>query len=134
MVRGVSARKTARRRRPLLPLVALAAVTAVLLAACGGATGSGSSGDPKNAKEVHLGVILPLTGSTAQNGNNSRQGIELAADLINKSGGIKSMNGAQIKLDIADATSDPAKAASAATSFVSKGPHRWRSSAHTLAD
>ena len=68
MVRGVSARKTARRRRPLLPLVALAAVTAVLLAACGGATGSGSSGDPKNAKEVHLGVILPLTGSTAQNG------------------------------------------------------------------
>jgi len=121
MVRGVSARKTARRRRPLLPLVALAAVTAVLLAACGGATGSGSSGDPKNAKEVHLGVILPLTGSTAQNGNNSRQGIELAADLINKSGGIKSMNGAQIKLDIADATSDPAKAASAATSFVSKG-------------
>jgi len=44
----------------------LAAVTAVLLAACGGATGSGSSGDPKNAKEVHLGVILPLTGSTAR--------------------------------------------------------------------
>jgi branched-chain amino acid transport system substrate-binding protein len=93
---------------------------ATVLAACGGAGDAGSS-DPKKAKEVTLGVILPLTGSTAQNGNNSRKGIELAADLINADGGIKSMNGAKIKLDIADATSDPAKAASAATKFVSKG-------------
>jgi branched-chain amino acid transport system substrate-binding protein len=107
-------------RRRALPLVAVAA-GALLATSCGGAGGSGSSGDAKNVKEVTLGVILPLTGSTAQNGNNSRKGIELAADLINAAGGIKSMNGAKIKLDIADATSDPAKAASAATRFVSKG-------------
>jgi len=94
---------------------------ATLLPACGpGLSGSGK-GDDKNADEVRLGVILPLTGSTAQNGNNSRKGIELAAELINKAGGIKSMDGAKIKLDVADATSDPAKAASAATQFLSKG-------------
>ncbi len=110
----------ARRGRRLLSLAALTAVV-TLLAACGGGGGPASSGNATNATEVRLGVILPLTGSTAQNGNNSRQGIELAADLINKAGGIKSMNGAKIKLDIADATSDPAKAASAATDFVSKG-------------
>ncbi len=118
MVRATSTGSAPRPRR-LLPVAALAAV-ATLLAACGGG-GSGSTGDATKATEVRLGVILPLTGSTAQNGNNSRQGIELAADLINKAGGIKSMNGAKIKLDIADATSDPAKAASAATDFLSKG-------------
>ena len=106
-------------RRPVVGVIAMA-VGATLVAGCGGSGGSNSQ-DAKNVKEVTLGVILPLTGSTAQNGNNSRKGIELAADLINASGGIKSMNGAKIKLDVADATSDPAKAASAATRFVSKG-------------
>lgn len=119
MVRAPST-GAARRGRRLPSLAALTAVV-TLLAACGGGGGPASSGNATNATEVRLGVILPLTGSTAQNGNNSRQGIELAADLINKAGGIKSMNGARIKLDIADATSDPAKAASAATDFVSKG-------------
>jgi len=108
------------RPRRVMPVVALTAVTA-LLAACGSGAGTGSAADSTKATEVRLGVILPLTGSTAQNGNNSRQGIELAAEMINKAGGIKSMNGAKIKLDVADATSDPAKAASAATEFVSKG-------------
>ncbi len=105
-------------RRRFLGAVA-AAATATLLAACGGNGSSSANG--QDAKEVTLGVILPLTGSTAQNGNNSRQGIELAVELINKAGGIKSMKGAKIKLDIADASSDPAEAASAATKFVSKG-------------
>jgi len=119
MVRAPST-GSARRPRRLPSLAALTAV-ATLLTACGGGGGPASSANATKATEVRLGVILPLTGSTAQNGNNSRQGIELAADLINKAGGIKSMNGAKIKLDIADATSDPAKAASAATDFVSKG-------------
>jgi branched-chain amino acid transport system substrate-binding protein len=66
-------------------------------------------------------VILPLTGATAQNGNNSRKGIELAVASINEAGGIKSMGGAQIELDVADATSDPVKAASAATQFLTRG-------------
>lgn len=96
--------------------VALVAAASLLLSACGGDEGSGGSGD-----EVRLGAVLPLTGATAQNGNNSRKGIELAVKLINESGGIKSMDGAKIKLDVADATSDPAKAASATTQYLAKG-------------
>lgn len=112
------------RRKSIAPrrFVALSVLTAAvtLVAACGSGTSGSGNGDAK-VEEVRLGVILPLTGSTAQNGNNSRKGIELAVDLINQAGGIKSMGGAKIKLDIADATSDPAKAASAATQFLSKG-------------
>jgi branched-chain amino acid transport system substrate-binding protein len=70
---------------------------------------------------VKLGAILPLTGSTAQNGNNSLRGIELAVEQINAAGGIKSMGGAKIELSSADATSDPAKAANAASQFLATG-------------
>lgn len=82
-----------------------------------GAAGSGSSG----GKEVVVGVILPLTGANAQNGQNSLRGIQLVADEINSSGGIKSMGGAKIKLQVADATSDPTRAASATQQFLSGG-------------
>jgi branched-chain amino acid transport system substrate-binding protein len=70
---------------------------------------------------VRLGVILPLTGATAQNGNNARKGTELAAELINQAGGIKSMGGATIKLDVVDSTSDATEAANKATQFLTQG-------------
>lgn len=118
-----SVRPRWRRRPPAnrsLRLLAVATAAAMLLVACGD-DGNESGGTGTNVENVRIGVILPLTGSTAQNGNNSRKGIELAAELINEAGGIESMGGAKIKLDIADATSDPAKAASAATEFLSRG-------------
>lgn len=108
-------------RFPALRALAVVAAGVTMLSACGSGGSPSGGGNAAKVKEVHLGVILPLTGSTAQNGNNSRQGIELAADLINKAGGIKSMGGAKIKLDIADSTSDPAQAASKATQFLSRG-------------
>lgn len=73
------------------------------------------------ADDIVIGTILPLTGATAQNGENSLRGIQLAVDEINAAGGIKSMGGAKLKLTSADATSDPAKAASVATNFLSRG-------------
>lgn len=82
---------------------------------------AGSNDTAAGEKEVHIGVVLPLTGATAQNGNNALKGTELAAELINASGGIKSMGGAKVVLDVADATSDPAQAATVATQFLSKG-------------
>lgn len=113
---GVPAR--IRRFRP----VAIVAVAAMMLAACGGdGGGGGGTGDASEVDSVRLGAILPLTGATAQNGNNSRKGIELAVETINADGGIKSLDGAKIELDVADATSDPARAASAATQFLTRG-------------
>jgi branched-chain amino acid transport system substrate-binding protein len=108
------------RSRVLWQTAAISATLAMALSACSSGGGETPGGD-KKVDTVHLGAILPLTGSTAQNGNNSLHGIELAVQQINDAGGIKSMGGAKIELSTADATSDAAKAASAATQFLTKG-------------
>lgn len=108
-----------RGRRTAWRAAAIGTALALALTAC--ASGSGDSSTDKSVKSVKIGAILPLTGATAQNGNNSLRGIELAVEQINSAGGIKSMGGAKLELSTADATSDPAKAANAATQFLSKG-------------
>ena len=69
-------------------------------------------------KSVNVGVILPLSGGNAQFGINSRQGIELVADEINASGGLKGLGGAKINLIVADSTSAPANAATVAQRMI----------------
>ena len=62
------------RARAVSTVAALAAGV-TLLAGCGGGGASATGGSASGVKQVHLGVILPLTGSTAQNGNNSLNGL-----------------------------------------------------------
>ena len=69
---------------------------------------------------VNIGVIQPLSGANAQFGINSRNGIELVADAINATGGIKALGGAKINLVVADATSNPAAAAVAAQRLITQ--------------
>lgn len=71
-------------------------------------------------KAVNVGVILPLSGANAQFGVNSRQGIELVADEINASGGLKGLGGAKINLIIADSTSTPNNAATVAQRLIAE--------------
>lgn len=82
---------------------------------------SGGSSSSANGNEIKIGVVLPLTGNDAQHGENSRRGIELAAEMINEAGGIESMEGAKISLEVRDATSDPTKSASAMQELLSSG-------------
>ncbi len=98
--------------------LAAAGIAAVVGLAC--PVASSVAADAKNPESITIGTILPLTGATAQNGENSLRGIQLAVEEINAAGGIKSMGGAKLKLTVADATSNPAKAASAAINFLSK--------------
>lgn len=74
----------------------------------------------QNGGDINVGVVLPLTGASAQFGINSRNGLELAVERLNASGGIKSMGGAKIKLIVADATSAPTAAATAAQRLISQ--------------
>jgi len=69
---------------------------------------------------VHIGVIQPLSGANAQFGINCRDGIELVADAINATGGIKALGGAKINLVVTDATSNPTRAPDVAQHLITQ--------------
>ncbi len=48
--------------------------------------------------EVRIGVLLPLSGPDAIDGENQRRAFEMAAEDINAQGGIKSMGGARVRM------------------------------------
>lgn len=71
------------------------------------------------AEEVEIGALLPLTGAVADIGMHSRQGMEWAAEQINKNGGIKSLDGATLQLVFADSQSEPQAGLSAMQKLIS---------------
>ena len=84
-------------------------VVASLLSAC---QQNGGGGD-----KVRVGVFMSLTGSTANFGISSTNGIKMAADEVNKAGGI---NGKQIDVLVQDDRSDASEAATIVTKFVTQ--------------
>lgn len=56
---------------------------------------------------IKLGILQPVTGALAQDGEYGRLGAEAAIAEINATGGIKSMGGAQIQMVFGDARSAP---------------------------
>jgi branched-chain amino acid transport system substrate-binding protein len=90
------------------------------LAGAGALSAGAASSAFGEARPVNIGVILPLSGANARFGINSRNGIELAADGVNAAGGVKALGGAKINLIVADATSTPDTAATAAERLVAQ--------------
>jgi branched-chain amino acid transport system substrate-binding protein len=66
---------------------------------------------------VRIGVFMSLTGTTANFGISSVNGIKLATDEVNAAGGI---NGKQIELLVQDDRSDANEAATIVTKFVTQ--------------
>jgi branched-chain amino acid transport system substrate-binding protein len=88
-----------------------------------GALSAGAATAPSafgQAKPINVGAILPLSGANAQFGVNSRNGIELVTDQINAAGGVKALGGAKINLIVADSTSTPTAAATAAQRLITQ--------------
>jgi branched-chain amino acid transport system substrate-binding protein len=82
----------------------------VLRAAAAATTLAGFPGlvlGQSSPKTVKIGLIFPMTGMFAYNGEQSMAGAKLAADEINAKGGIKSLGGARIELVIGDSQSKP---------------------------
>ena len=77
-------------------------------------------------KEVEVALIVPLSGPWARQGVLERMGAEMAIDDINKSGGIKALGGAKMKLIISDAGDSAEKAKNAAQRLVAQNPERRR--------
>jgi len=69
----------------------------------------GSVGSALGAQEVRIALFVILSGSGADLGEQSRAGAVMAIEDINKSGGIKALEGAELKLLIADVTTTYSK-------------------------
>lgn len=68
--------------------------------------------------DVVIGLIAPVTGPVAAYGNQVKNGVETAIDVINKAGGIK---GEKIVLKIADDAGEPKQGVSAANQLIGEG-------------
>ena len=68
--------------------------------------------------DVVIGLIAPVTGPVAAYGNQVKNGVETAIDVINKAGGIK---GEKITLKIADDAGEPKQGVSAANQLIGDG-------------
>jgi branched-chain amino acid transport system substrate-binding protein len=73
-------------------------------------------------KEVKVGVIAPMSGPWARQGDLLVKGANLAIDRINAEGGIKSLGGAKMKLLIFDAGDSVEKAKNAAQRMIAQEP------------
>jgi len=73
------------------------------------------------AKEVTLAAVVALTGTNAAWGQRTWNGFQLAADLANEQGGIKSMGGAKVKYVVADTESKPEVAGLQTEKIIGRG-------------
>lgn len=116
--------RTARSRSTLWTLTLAAAGTALTLTACGGGglTNSpgdaGASGGSGGSGDISLGMLTPLSGSSAAIGPYMKNGAQLAIDELNASGGVL---GRKLALTVEDEACDPKTAAAGAAKLVTAG-------------
>ncbi|XVX21884.1 branched-chain amino acid ABC transporter substrate-binding protein [Actinomycetota bacterium] len=95
------------------------AALALTLAACGGGgITEGGSGDGASSSggDIVLGMLTPLSGSSAAIGPYMKNGAQLAVDEINAKGGV---DGRKLVLKVEDEACDPKTAAAGAAKLVS---------------
>jgi branched-chain amino acid transport system substrate-binding protein len=98
--------------RTLAMLVALELVIGLSLPALAGA----------QTAEVKVGLIAPMSGPWARQGDLKLKGAMLAIDRINAEGGIKSLGGAKMRVIVFDAGDSVEKAKNAAQRMVAQEP------------
>lgn len=100
-------RETRKQKRTILA-ACLVAASLLALAGCGG----GQAG-----KTVKIALQAPITGDYAYEGQMAKQSVEVAAELINKAGGVL---GKQVEIVVVDDGSNPKDSALAAQKAVSQ--------------
>lgn len=89
-----------------------------LVTGCGGTQGeTGKSGDAAVGDVIKIGANLELSGQVASYGQSIAEGIDLAVENLNKSGGI---NGKKLEVIKVDNKSDAAEATNAAIKLTSQ--------------
>jgi branched-chain amino acid transport system substrate-binding protein len=100
-------------RRVRLVSMLAAAVIAVACGSTGG--GGGTPANSYSGKTIKLGAVLSITGAGGVYGPQSRDGMMLAVNEINKAGGVK---GATINLTVKDDASLQAQSAQVAQTMI----------------
>ncbi len=103
------AKKTNTGRRLVLEVCCVVLVSTVLILA-----GCGTS---KSEKTIKIALQAPITGDYAYEGQMAKQSVEVAAELINKAGGVL---GKQVEIVVVDDGSNPKDSALAAQKAVSQ--------------
>jgi branched-chain amino acid transport system substrate-binding protein len=99
-----------------------AAVLTTALAIAGATAVTTGDVRAQQPKTVKIGLIVPLSGAWARQGELVKMGAETAVDEINSSGGIKALGGAKIELVAADAGDSAEKAKNAAQRLIAQEP------------
>jgi branched-chain amino acid transport system substrate-binding protein len=74
-------------------------------------------------KEVEVGLIAPMSGPYARQGQVMKMAADMAIETINQQGGIKSLGGAKLKLSVFDAGDSVERAKNAAQRMVANSPN-----------
>ena len=82
-----------------------------------------AAGAMAQGKEVEVGLIAPMSGPWARQGQVMKLAADMAIELVNKQGGIKSLGGAKMKLVVFDAGDSVEKAKNAAQRMVADSPN-----------
>src|SRR5438552_4072539 len=88
----------------------LAAVIVTLILAGCGKSSEQTPPSSDQARPIKIGAVLPLTGNSALWGVPTKEGVELATEIVNAKGGV---NGRKIQVIFEDSTGDPKTAISA---------------------
>ena len=75
----------------------------------------------KTPEEVLIGCVYPLSGPAAREGWHAHNGVLLAVEDINNSGGIRSLGGAKLKLLVGDCVVDPSKGMTETEKMIKAG-------------
>lgn len=97
--------------KKITSLFAIAVSLSLILAACAQPSAPGQD-------KIQIGLQAPLTGDFAAEGQWAKQSVEIAADLINKKGGIL---GKQVEIITVDDASNPKDSALAAQKAIAQG-------------
>lgn len=75
------------------------------------------------AADIEIGLIAPMSGPYARQGQVMKMAADMAIDNINRQGGIKAIGGAKLKLSVFDAGDSVERAKNAAQRMVADAPN-----------
>jgi branched-chain amino acid transport system substrate-binding protein len=101
-------------------LVGIATALLLTTAGCSGGLlgGGGGGGGTNDSGPIKLGMVIPISGSSAPTGAYMKNGAQMAVDEINKAGGVLNR---QLALDVEDEACDAQQSVAGANKAVSNG-------------